>query len=52
MPCPVNYFGFKIPVRPLDEGADRVETCLVVLRIIGVGLTVFVFAAIGALVAR
>ncbi len=52
-PCPVNYFGFKIPVRPLDEdGADRVETCLVVLRIIGVGLTVFVFAAIGALVAR
>ena len=49
----MNYFGFKIPVRPLDEdGAYRAETCLVVLRIIGVGLTVFVFAAIGALVAR
>lgn len=49
-PCPVNYFGFKIPVRPLDEdGAYRAETCLVVLRVIGVGLTVFVFAAIAAL---
>ncbi len=49
-PCPVNYFGFKIPVRPLGEvGTYRAETSLVVLRVIGVGLTIFVIAAIGAL---
>jgi hypothetical protein len=52
-PPMLSYFGVRIPVRPLDEDGKRLaEKWLVVLRILGFGLAIFVIAAIGALVAK
>ncbi len=49
----LRYLGLTIPVYPLDEdGARRAEKWLVVLKVIGAGLTLFLAAAISAMIVR
>ncbi len=47
----VTYLGLTIPVCPMDEdGAQRAEKWLVILKVLGVGLTLFLAAAISAMI--
>jgi hypothetical protein len=46
----ISLFKWKIPIIPLEESeAQRAESWLTLLRIIGAGLTIFLLAAISAL---
>ena len=47
----LSYLGLTIPVCPMDEdGTRRAEKWLVLLKVLGVGLTLFLAAAISAMI--
>jgi hypothetical protein len=50
---PLTYFGFPLLIRSGDDADHaRLESCLTVVRVIGIALSVFVLAAINALIAK
>jgi hypothetical protein len=52
-PYPMRYMGMRTLVWPADDAErERFEKWLVVLRVIGIGLSVFLLAAVNTLISR
>jgi hypothetical protein len=52
-PCTMRYMGIRTSVWPADDkDRERFEKWLVVLRVIGIGLSGFLLAAVNALISR
>ena len=52
-PYPMTYMGMRTLVWPTDDAErERLEKWLVVLRVIGIGLSVFLLAAVNTLISR